>query len=152
MATSPDPQTNPHQAVARWTLAVAVFTFFLVVVSGVADWFIYQQYRVANDAQRDTREQLRAVVTYSGLDIGIVKATDNKIHYNVGAIFRNTGGTRTNNFIAWLSAHLFDKDVPYSQDFSRPWAQVKATNFIVGAGANAISGPISIPEEDALAV
>src|SRR5277367_6681066 len=91
-----NPQSKLDREMVRWTRAVAIFTFFLVATSAVSDWFIYQQLKVANDAQIDTREQLRAVVSFVGFAPLGINDKDGKIsNYLFRAQFQNSGGTRT---------------------------------------------------------
>jgi hypothetical protein len=136
-STPTDETYNPHRDIARWTRAVAWFTFALVVVSTVADFFIYAQYRVANDAQIDTRDQLRAVVTLSGATqvLSEKQGQGKALEYFFVLHFHNFGATRTNGFKAWDSIHYFPGNVPNSQDFTKPWQKVRYGNVIIGANS-----------------
>ena len=141
---------DPHRVIAKWTRAVAIFTFFLVAASAASDYFIYQQYRVANDAQTDTREQLRAVITFSGGEILIVKDQNKKpLYYLFLAKFQNFGATRTDTFQAWVSIHYFQGDVPFSQDFSKPWQKIDIGVSIVGPNSATFLSPVTISGQEA---
>lgn len=137
-----DPGTkeyNSQRDIARWTRAVAIFTLALVLVSAAADLFIYQQYRVANEAQKDTREQLRAVISQRGGSVVVLHgpAPENRI---LGMIFvahfYNTGGTRTAWFKGWISAHYFEgNEPPGNLDSTKPYNRVELSNTIIPANS-----------------
>jgi hypothetical protein len=59
-------ETQIRRDLVKWTRAVAGFTGLLFLANVVANFFIYQQWRVANEAQVDTRSQLRAFVKFTG--------------------------------------------------------------------------------------
>jgi len=148
--TSPqeaDPN-KAHRDIARWTLAVAVFTFLLFVVSGVSDYFIWQQYVVANEAQRDTREQLRAVVNPVGGEA--IYSTSPTPDHKILAItfianFRNNGGTRTAWFHGWISAHYFDgAGPPNNLDLTKPYDKIDTSDTVIGPNAVTGVGPATI--------
>src|SRR5271165_6786914 len=66
------------KAVARFTRLLAWFTFLLVVTSAVTNYFIYKQWQASLDAQRDTREQLKAVVAQGGVNVLPANVKDGK--------------------------------------------------------------------------
>jgi hypothetical protein len=149
---SQEDNQNPHRDIARWTKAVAIFTLALVIVSGFSDWFIYQQYRVANDSQIDARAQLRALVSFVGgqILVGKESGSENGIFYLFQPMFRNFGSTRTHAFKAWASVHYFQGSVPYSQDFTRPWEHVEAENSIIPPNGTVTLAPVSISSDEAI--
>jgi hypothetical protein len=148
-------QDNPndysaHRDIARWTRVVGIFTALLFIVSSIADFFIWSQFRVANEQQRDAREQLRAIVIFTGGDIVTVMDSSTKAkHYLFIQKFQNAGATRTYTFIAWNSIHYFPGEVPYSQDFSKPWSPVTRKNSIIGPNSQFLMPPVAISNEDA---
>jgi hypothetical protein len=94
--------TQVERDMVRWTRAVAWFTGLLFLANVVSNFFIFQQWKVANDAQVDTREQLRAVVTLRNMQEVLVNGKDGKIiAYAFTPVFFNSGGTRTSQFKAW---------------------------------------------------
>jgi hypothetical protein len=142
--------SDPRRDIARWARAIAGFAFLLLVVSAVSDWFIYQQYRIANDTQRDTREQLRAFVSLSGIIAGNVLDKDGKVtHRSVAIQLENSGGTRTARSRAWASLHYFDGNIPDSLDLSKPWTHIDARTLSLGAGAVTLLAPSTITEDEA---
>src|SRR6266849_11073847 len=121
-----------HRDLVKWTRAVAGFTFLLFLANAVSNFFIYQQWVVANRAQIDTREQLRAVVVFPGAQVVPVNDKDGKpAAYGFIAQFQNVGGTRTAKFNAWVSIHYFDVSVPNSLDLSKPWEKVEAQTVVI---------------------
>jgi hypothetical protein len=48
------------------TFVLALSTFVLACATIFSSWFIYGQWSAAVDAQKDTRTQLQAFVTYTG--------------------------------------------------------------------------------------
>jgi hypothetical protein len=135
----------------RWTRIVGVFTGFLFLTSAIADGFIYWQGSIAHDAQIDTRDQLRAVVTAAGGNIFTDVGPDGKaVDYRFASNFHNYGATRTNTFHGWLSIHYFEGTVPNSQDFTKPWDKIDIPNSIIPAGATIAVGPVSIAAADAI--
>jgi hypothetical protein len=125
MAETPTPQHEDDpkyldRQMVRWTRVVGRFTALLFFANALGLFFIYQQWKVANDAQVDTREQLRAVVQFTGGNLLITTDKDQKPTFQtfVGN-FQNYGGTRTAKFYAWDSLHFFPNSVPNSLDFSK---------------------------------
>jgi hypothetical protein len=134
----------------QWTRAVAIFTFFLVLASAVSDWFIYRQYKVANDAQFDTREQLRAVVTFQLMNEFIQADKDGKIlSYAFQPQFFNSGGTRAAKFIPWGSVKYFDGDIPNSLDLTKPWFKIDLVESVIGANSTGAIQPVTLNPEEA---
>jgi hypothetical protein len=132
--TAPNPI---ERDMVKWTRAVAVFTFFLVIVSAVSDFFIFQQWKVASDAQSDTRIQLKAVVVANNAVQTVIKDTQGKpTLYIVLMNFQNVGSTRTERFNAWMSLHYFDGDIPNNIDFSKPWSKVDAADTVIGPNSS----------------
>jgi hypothetical protein len=147
------PKNNDEltKKMVRWTRIVGVFTGLLFLTSGIADGFIYWQASIANSAQVDTRDQLRAVVTAVGGNIYIDLGPDGKaFEYRYALNFHNYGATRTNTFLGWMSVHYFDGTVPNSQDFSKPFAKIDIPNNIIPPGATVTFGPVAIPAADAI--
>jgi hypothetical protein len=137
------------RAIARWTAAVALFTLALVIVSGIADYFIYQQWSVALQAENSNREQLRAVVSAPGIVQINLPDKDNK-PAGVGFItqFQNFGGTRTAAFSAWTSVHYFDGGVPNNFDPTKPYDKVDIPNSTVGPFGIMQLGAVTITNEE----
>jgi hypothetical protein len=139
------------RAVAVYTLLLAIFTALLAVASIISNYFIYQQYRVANDAQIDNREQLRAVISQRGGEALAIYGPDGKLEgMRFIAHFHNTGGTRTAWFQAWMSAHYFDGPRPPDNlDLSKPFYQVDLSKTIIPANEQFNLGAVGISEDDA---
>jgi hypothetical protein len=144
-------ESNPHREMVRWTRAVALFTFLLFVANAVSNFFIYEQWKVASDAQTDTREQLRAVVTLSQGNQFVSTDKDGKpTFYSIAPVFQNTGGTRTAKFFAWTSLHYFEKEVPNSHDFSKPWNKVDLSYTVIGPNGVAPIPAVAVTQEEVL--
>jgi hypothetical protein len=141
----------------KWTKSVARFTGLLVLATGllflanlIASVFIYLQYKVANDTQTDTREQLRAVVTYVGANVIVTNDKDNKpAFYSIFANFHNFGGTRTARFRAWDSIHYFEGNVPNNVDFSKPFSNLDLSDAVIGPNSQYQLSAITISQETA---
>lgn len=147
-AESAGSQAKLDRAMVRWTRAVAVFTFFLIVTSAVSDWFIYQQYKVANNSQVDTRAQLRAVVTYTGGTQQITNGKDGKpAYYSLFPSFQNFGGTRTAHFSGWANIRYFDGKVPENMDFTKPADKIDIAEAIIGPNSPYQFQPLSVTAE-----
>ena len=128
-----------------WTRAVAVFTFFLVVTSAVSDWFIYQQYKVANDSQVDTRAQLRAVITYTGGSQQVANGKDGKpAYYAIAPTFQNFGGTRTAHFVGWTNVRFFEGKIPENMDFNKPADKIDLAESVIGPNSIYQFQPITV--------
>jgi hypothetical protein len=145
--------SQQHHGLVKWTGAVAIFTGLLFLVSAISDWFIYWQYSVANRAQIDAREQLRAVVSQNGgAEVTLHQpGPEHKLGgMTFTAHFFNTGGTRTAWFNGWISAHYFDGEKPPANlDLSKPYNEITATNTIIPANTPFDLGPVAIPGGDA---
>jgi hypothetical protein len=147
----PDRPSNEFERrLVRWTGAVALFTFMLFAANIVSNFFIYQQWRVANDAQTDTRAQLRAVVTLQGINANILNDKDGKLlAYAFQPVFVNSGGTRTAVFSAWQSIHYFEKDVPNNADFSKPYEKIDlGSGSVLGANGTSILQPVTLSADE----
>jgi hypothetical protein len=137
------------KAVARFTGLLALFTFLLVVTSTVTDGFIYLQWQASLDAQRDARQQLRAVIAQGGVSVLPTNVKDGKpTTYLFFFNFQNLGGTRTNTFNAWVSMRYFSGNVPNSQDFSRPYDKIETNNTIIPPNSTAQLSPVALSSED----
>ena len=146
----PPADSRLDQEMVRWTRAVAIFTFFLVATSVVSDWFIFQQWSVANKAQTDTREQLRAVVTYQLMNEFVINDKDGKpLAYAVQPQYVNSGGTRTATFIAWQSIHYFEQGIPNNLDLSKPYDKIELTNQVIAANTGSNLQPVTLSAVDA---
>jgi hypothetical protein len=132
-----------------WTGVLGIFTVVLAIFSGVADWLIYQQYSIANLAQSDAREQLRAVTASAGGVVINNQKEGKDINHIFFANFRNYGGTRTGKVYGWISGHFFEGKVPNSQDFSKSWDKFGVPNIIIPAGSTAQAGPVILSADDA---
>lgn len=131
----------------RWTRAVAVFTFFLVVTAGVSDWFIFQQGADTQRAQSYVEEQLRATVALLG--IFPVPAVDpaGKPEYGFMVQYQNQGGTRALGFQYWGSIHYFPDKVPNNFDPTKPYDEVSPKKTTLGP--NGISPlVVGLPKTD----
>jgi hypothetical protein len=138
-----------HRDLVKWTRGVAIFTGLLFVANVASNFFIWQQWRVMVNAQRDTREQLRAVISQNGGFTVFLHDNDQKLTgVNFVAQFQNNGGTRTARFRGWISAHYFD-DIPNNLDLSRPYTSVDITDRIIGPNTTYQLGPAGIPADDA---
>lgn len=85
-------ETQIRRDLVKWTRAVAGFTGLLFLANVVANFFIYEQWRVANEAQVDTRSQLRAFVRFTGGAIIITNDKDgNPTFYGFVPTFQNFG-------------------------------------------------------------
>jgi hypothetical protein len=119
--------------VAAFTFVLAAATIILAVATIVSTYFILGQWKAAVDAQADSREQLRAYVTFSG-GVQITNDKEGKsINYIFAPQFRNWGATRTSKFSAWASLKYFPGDVPNNQDLTKPFDRIETQNTIIGA-------------------
>ncbi len=144
-----DTEGDPHKTIARWTGAVAFFTFVLACATIASSYYISGQLSAMTNAQNDAREQLRAYVTYEGGSQIINDKAGETINYIFAPIFHNWGGTRTSKFLGWASVHYFPGTVPNSQDFSKPFDAI--TNYNTTLGANSAQPiPVSLPAPDAI--
>lgn len=151
----PGPGDQPPHApsqldrdMVKWTRAVAWFTGLLFVANAVGLFFIWQQWRVANASQVDTREQLRAVVTYEGATFVALPDKDGKVvAWDAIANFHNFGATRTASFQGWVSIKYFDGAVPNNIDVNKPYLQVEIGNVVIGPNSPYQIGA-AVPAED----
>ena len=160
MANRPPPnqrtESNPQkpdrsidQAMVHWTRAVAFFTFLLFVTSAIANFFIYKQWQESIAAQKDTREQTRAMVVIDDLDVFPANVfQDHAALIGFVVKFHNIGGTRTASFTSWASIHYFPGGVPNSQDFSKPWNQIASNNSVIGANSAFVLPPVTLSASD----
>ena len=128
-----DPKHLDRQMV-RWTRVVGWFTALLFVANAVGLFFIWEQWRVANKSQIDTREQLRAAVGFQNLNEQVFLDKDGKI-ISIGfqPQFNNAGGTRTSRFRAWFSVQYFEKEVPNNLDFSKSYTKIEVQDQVLPA-------------------
>ena len=119
------PPSRFEQDLVKWTKSVAQFTGLLFLANAIGLFFIYEQWKVASDAQTDTRQQLRALVTYQGMGENIINDPNGK---PIGFVFQptyfNSGGTRTAIFHVWQSIHYFEKSVPDNIDLTKPLEKI----------------------------
>jgi hypothetical protein len=127
----------------RWTRWVAVFTFLLVVVSGISDYFIWRQQTQATQAQEEAREQTRAFVGEPLFVPVAANDADGKPITAIELVFQNIGGTRTAWFRVWGSIHYFDDGVPLGLDLGQPWKQLPISDTVIGPSGNTILGPLA---------
>jgi hypothetical protein len=105
----------------------------LFLASAVSDWFVYGQYRVLNEQQRDTREQLRASVTQQAINEVLYADRDGKVTgYVFIPQFYNSGGTRTAHFNGWVSVKYFEEKVPNNIDLNKPYEKVDFRDVVIG--------------------
>jgi hypothetical protein len=133
-------QDSSNIDVAKWTRAVAIYTLALVILTAilaaaaiVSNIFIYQQFRVASDALKDTREQQRAVIYQDGADIlTILNPDETPGVMAISVPIYNVGSTRTAWFRGWISAVYFDgTSPPNNLDLSKPYSQMDLTDTII---------------------
>jgi hypothetical protein len=114
-------QIDTNNKMATWTMVVGIFTAVLAVVSIGTGFFVGWQAYTAAQVARDTREQLRAVMQFTGVQSLSGPAPDNVGQiYGFLSTFQNFGGTRTDNFKGWHSVGYYPGTVPYNTDFSKP--------------------------------
>ncbi|MEF3365771.1 hypothetical protein V3H18_04405 [Methylocystis sp. 9N] len=143
--------SNLDNEMVRWTRAVAIFTGCLVIASVISDWFIYQQWSVANQTQADNREQLRALVSQiPGNEIIIKEKDGTPTSYVFVNKFQNHGGTRTSRFIAWASIRFFQGGIPNSNDFSKPYNKVPLQNSVISPNSSSELAGIAVKQEDVI--
>jgi hypothetical protein len=136
---------------ALWTRRVGQFTLLLVIVTGISDFFIFKQWRIATEQMQDTREQLKAYIAPPNVGGITQNDKDGKpIIYAFFTRFQNSGGTRTANMRAWASVHYFEGTVPNSHDTSKPWNAIPVTPTITIGGNSGISlSPVTITPDEA---
>jgi hypothetical protein len=145
-----DKGTPAEHRIALWTRVVGVFTALLFLTSAVSDLFIFQQWRIAADTQRDIREQSRAYFGIGG-PVQIQGAVDanNKPALGFFGQWVNLGSTRTQWAAGWISAQYFPDDVPYNFDVTRPNKQVSPQRTVVGPNQPLQTGPVGIASDQA---
>jgi hypothetical protein len=122
-----------------WTRALTIATIVIAIATAFSGFLILKQWQSVTDAQNDAREQLRAYVTFDGgSQIVNDDARDPQrktINYIFVSNFHNWGATRTSKFTAWASVNYFEKEVPNSQDFSKPYESVRVEEQLSGRTA-----------------
>ena len=98
-ADEPAPNQAQHSSadfekkMIQWTRSLSIATIILAIATLGSNFFIWKQWRAAVDVQNDSREQLRAYVTYEG---GSQIINDTKeghtFNYIFAARFHNWGG------------------------------------------------------------
>lgn len=136
-------------AIERFTGWLVLWTALLFAANVVTDIFVWQQWKVANKSQIDTREQLRAVVTIEAVFVAPISDESKKIvSYNIVPSFHNFGGTRTAGFKAWLSVKYFEGGVPNNLDLGKPYNAVDMSNQIIGPNSSYQLPPAGVPAAD----
>jgi hypothetical protein len=137
--------------VAIFTGLLAIFTFLLIVANAVGLYLILKQWETAANTQKDTREQLRALIALS-LNTPVFPANfvNNKpTVYAFVASFHNYGGTRTANFTAWASVKYFDGEVPNNQDFSKPYVKTdNLQNAVIAPNGDIQVAPVTVTSDE----
>jgi hypothetical protein len=147
--TADNAKNQLDQKMVRWTRVVGTFTALLFVANVFGLFFIWLQYRVANESQIDTREQLRAVVTLNGEVVVITNdKAGNPTHYSVITNFYNFGGTRTAKFGAWHSVRYFEGKVPNNTDFTKPLDEVDVPGSVIGPNSPYQLPPVTFTQEN----
>lgn len=133
----------------RFTGWLVLWTALLFAANLAALFFIGQQWKVSSDAQTDTRQQLRAVVTLQGVNEQTAADKDGKIsYYAFSPILQNTGGTRTARFSSWDSIKYFEGAVPNNIDFSKPFISIDIVQSVIAGGGIVQQQPITITAAD----
>jgi hypothetical protein len=144
----PTDQNRAGRDMATW--AMAAFTFILAIATIISSYFIYGQWSASVEAQNETRQQLKAYVTFEGGSSVIGNDPAGKtINYLFRPQFHNWGSTRTGHFVAWASLKYFDGDVPNNLDLSKPFSKVLLQDTIIGPNG-VVPVPITLPVEDAI--
>jgi hypothetical protein len=145
---SPTDQNSARRDMATWT--IAAFTIILAFATIITSYFIYGQWTAAVEAQNETRQQLKAYVTFEGgSQITGNDPSGKTINYLFQPRFHNWGATRTSHFVAWASVKYFDGDVPNNLDFSKPFEKVSAQDTILGPNGVSSIG-VTLPVDDAI--
>src|SRR4051812_35824116 len=105
-------QIKINSRMATWTMVVGVFTAVLAVVSAVTGTFIFWQSYTAARAAEDTREQLRVVLQFTGVNTLSGPSPEGGQMYGFISTFHNFGGTRADNVQGWHSIAYYDRAVP----------------------------------------
>jgi hypothetical protein len=139
-------QIDTNIEMAKWTRYVGVFTAVLAVANIITGAFIWWQASTAAQVAGDTREQLRAVMQFTGVQSLSGPAPDNAGQiYGFLSTFQNLGGTRTGNLTAWHSLAYYPGSVPYNADFSKPRDVVEnAFTGIVGSNGQIAIAPVAL--------
>ena len=136
-------------ALVRWTRVVGIFTGLLFIATIGTNIFVGLQWKAAVDAQKDSRIQLGAYVTFAGGRQINNNSGNTTINYIFAPQFRNWGGTRTSHFKGWTSVQYFDGEVPNSQDFSKPYKEVPISDVTIGPGET-LPIYVTLPVNDAV--
>lgn len=139
-------QIDTNKKMANWTMVVGMFTAVLAVVSIITGLFVWWQAYTAARVAEDTREQLRAVMQFTGVQTLSGPAPDNAGQiYGFLSTFQNLGGTRAGNVTAWHSVAYYSGSVPNNIDFSKPKDVVgNASNGAVGANSQIAIVPVTL--------
>ncbi len=133
----------------RFTGWLVFWTALLFVANIGTLFFVGMQWRVANNVQIDTREQLRAVVAPGPSSIIVTQGSDKKpSHYSFVLAFQNFGGTRTGKFSAWDSIQFYPGGVPNNVDFSKPRSSINLANAVIGPNSTYQLPPVTITAEE----
>jgi hypothetical protein len=131
---------SPHERTATWTRVLATSTVVLSIATIVSAYFLWRTDETLKQTLVEirnsiavNREQLRAVVSFTGGTVLITKDKEGKpTYYIFSALFQNHGGTRTEHFKAWDSIHFFENTVPNNLDLAKPWQQLDTSDTIIG--------------------
>jgi hypothetical protein len=140
----------------RWTRRVAIFTGVLATFTGLlflanvaANFFIYRQWRVASDAQENTRSVLRAVVTVNAVTLTVSNDKDgHPAYYSFAPTFHNFGSTRTDRFNAWYNIKYFPVNVPDNMDFTKPATPIETRDIIIGPNSSPLLQPVTVTKDE----
>jgi hypothetical protein len=118
----------------------------LAIVSIVTGLFVWWQAYTAARVARDTREQLRAVMQFTGVQTLSGPAADGTGQiYGFLSTFQNFGGTRTDTVVGWHSVAFYPGTVPYNADFSKPREVIgNQTNSVVGPNTQIAFVPVTL--------
>jgi hypothetical protein len=141
-----------------WTKVVGVFTGLLFVATlclffatGMTAYFVWGQWNAAIDTQNDARKQLDAFVVFAGGTQIIGNDPQGKtLSYIFVTKFQNFGSTRTQHFAGWHSIHYFDKEIPNSQDFTKPVSAIDVYDTTIGPNTTYEMPAISITPDEAI--
>jgi hypothetical protein len=136
-----------ERKMAHWTMWVGIFTGCLVVTSLVGNLFIYLQYYTSANAQFDTREQLRAIVTNPLTTIAVPDDLEKPGFVAVVPNFQNFGGTRTHHFRGNINVKYYEGGIPNNIDLSKPYLNVAVQDTIIGPNST-YQMQVGLPVED----
>jgi hypothetical protein len=149
MAEPTDETNQIHQDLVKWTRVVGVATVGLVLANAVMLYLIWGQWQTAADAQKDTRQQLRSVITLSQwTEVRFAGTGSQSPGYGFVEAFQNVGGSRTDHFSGFLSVKYFEGGVPNNLDLTRPGDQIDITPSVIGPNSVATIG-VSMSPKDA---